>query len=1347
MDRRHSDSPDNSRSRWAHVWRRGLVRTAWISGAVVATSIFAVLVFIALLNVDGVHRYLLGLAQRKATAAVGVPITLENFRVDVPALRVDLYGLTIAGAAPYRTRPLLQVNHIEASVRIVSIFHLKWYLNRIEVDHPVAWIVEGKDGESNLPAVHGGTGKTNINLFSLAIRNAVIKRGELYFNDHPKDINADLVGLELEAGYNSLDSSYNGEIGYKSGRLQIGETQPLPHSLQASFILKPDIFLLHRARLASGKSSVEIAGSVRDFSRPVINARYETIIDGAQMKQVLGQEWLHSGLIRATGILTYRSIPSRPMMESMDVNGEASSEGLELSAQGHVLPIKDLNAHYSVAKGAITLQAFHAALLGGEVAAEASENTIGSHQGGNLRASIRGIGLRDAEDTLLSGSSRPIALSGSLNGTTTASWGKTLSDLVARTDLTLSGKLARTARNAQASEPKGANSNPATVPLTGAVHARYTQENGRLELANTAFHTSETSLLLNGTAGKRSSIAVRLESSDLGEVAWLGSLFAKGSPKHGAGAFELAGRGSFRGNVSGVVTAPHMTGYVEASHLSVNGSNWKSFHANVGLNPSSLRIDKGYLAPESQGSIRFSAGTTLHHWSFSKTNSIEVQLNTSNVKVSDLMQVTQRQIPVSGIMDAVLHLRGSVEKPEGSGTIRLRSATAYTQPISSAVASFSAGNRKIDSKITVEIAGGHVNAHASVIPDQRHYAAQILSTGIHLDRLEYLKAQNARAQGILTSSISGAGSFDNPNITGYVRVAKASIEGQVLSGVDLHVNLANRIVNASISSKVADAPLEGRATLSLTGNYPANVSLDTQTLPLQPLLALYAPDVADELTGQTQVHLELHGPLKDKRAVVGQVTIPVLNVSYNKVVNLAAEGPIHIDYQSGNLRIQPVTIHGTDTDLRLQGAIPLYSSAPPSLEAQGNVNLQIAQLFDPGLRSSGMARINIHTDNAPGGGLAGQIDIIGAGFSYGSVPIGLQDGNGVLTLSGNRLDITKFTGSIGGGSITAQGGVSLRPKLGFDLGMTATNVRMIYPQGMWEDVNANLRFTGSTDRALLGGTVGISDISFTPGFDLTSMAGQFSTGVEAPTAPGFSQDLFLNIAVHSTNVLNPTSRTMNVAGTAALTVRGTAAHPALTGRVNLNGGSMIFNGNQFVLTGGTIEFVNPNQIRPVLNLSLSTTIQQYDIVLRFTGPADQIRGEFTSNPSLPRADIISLLAFGTTTEAKAANATPANQAAESMIASQVSSQVTSRISKIAGISQLSISPVLTSGTAAGTPGAVITIRQQVTGNLFITFSTNVASTQDETFQAQYKLSPKVSVSATRDPNGGFAVDTLIKKTW
>ncbi len=205
--------------------------------------------------------------------------------------------------------------------------------------------------------------------------------------------------------------------------------------------------------------------------------------------------------------------------------------------------------------------------------------------------------------------------------------------------------------------------------------------------------------------------------------------------------------------------------------------------------------------------------------------------------------------------------------------------------------------------------------------------------------------------------------------------------------------------------------------------------------------------------------------------------------------------------------------------------------------------------------------------------------------------------------------------------------------------------------------------------------------------------------------------------------------------------------PILLGRISLSSGDVILNGNRFVLTGGTIQFINPSVTQPVLNVSLTTNIQEYKIDLRFQGPSDQLRTQYTSDPSLPPADIINLLAFGKTTEASAQNSLSTNQEAESLVASQVSSQVTSRISKAAGISQLSISPVVAGGTAAGPPGANITIQQRVTGNLFVTFETNVVTTQGQTIQGQYQVSPRVAISATRDPNGGFALDTIIKKSW
>jgi translocation and assembly module TamB len=379
--------------------------------------------------------------------------------------------------------------------------------------------------------------------------------------------------------------------------------------------------------------------------------------------------------------------------------------------------------------------------------------------------------------------------------------------------------------------------------------------------------------------------------------------------------------------------------------------------------------------------------------------------------------------------------------------------------------------------------------------------------------------------------------------------------------------------------------------------------------------------------------------------------------------------------------------------------------------------------------------------------MGGEVDIVNANFSSGDLPVGLQHGNGVLTLTKDRLNISKFEGTVGGGTVTAQGGIVYKPNLQFDLGLKATGVRALYPDGVRETINANLQLAGNTDNAVLGGQVRLADLSFTPSFDLNNFIAQFSGGVSAPATPGMAQNIQLNIAVNSENNINLVSRAVSINGAANLRVRGTAAQPVILGRVNLDGGDVILNGTRFVLAGGTIEFVNPSETEPVLNLALNTTISQYDISMRFNGPIDQLRTNYSSDPSLPAADIINLLAFGKTTEASGMDTTPTNQAAQSLVASQVSSQVTSRVSKVAGISQLSINPVLAGGTSQGPAGANITIQQRVTGNLFVTFSSNVASTQNQTIQGQYQVSPRVSVSATRDQSGGFGFDTLITKKW
>ena len=313
----------------------------------------------------------------------------------------------------------------------------------------------------------------------------------------------------------------------------------------------------------------------------------------------------------------------------------------------------------------------------------------------------------------------------------------------------------------------------------------------------------------------------------------------------------------------------------------------------------------------------------------------------------------------------------------------------------------------------------------------------------------------------MSISARGKGTFDNPQLDATVQIPSLVVQQQTISNIHLQASLANHQATAQLTSSAVNTSINANAKVSLTGDYPADATLDTQGIPLGPLLAVYAPDQAANITGQTEVHATLHGPLKNKQLLEGHVTIPVLNLAYGSTVQLAETAPIRVDYKDGIIKVQRSSIRGTDTDLQFEGTIPTIGSAPMSLMLVGNIDLHLAQLFDPDLHTSGQIKFNINSSGAARGpDFGGTIEIVDAAMATPDLPVGLLHCNGTMTLNKDRITITQFKGSMGGGELTAQGGIALRPSIQFDLGATAHDVRMLYPQGMRESINANLRFTG-----------------------------------------------------------------------------------------------------------------------------------------------------------------------------------------------------------------------------------------------------------------------------------------------
>jgi translocation and assembly module TamB len=244
---------------------------------------------------------------------------------------------------------------------------------------------------------------------------------------------------------------------------------------------------------------------------------------------------------------------------------------------------------------------------------------------------------------------------------------------------------------------------------------------------------------------------------------------------------------------------------------------------------------------------------------------------------------------------------------------------------------------------------------------------------------------------------------------------------------------------------------------------------------------------------------------------------------------------------------------------------------------------------------------------------------------------------------------------------------------------------------------------------------------------------QFTGGGAPPTGESMADNVKLQVAVQSTSQLSAGTAQLGVEGTANLRIIGTAANPVIIGRADLTSGDIFFAKNQYHLERGLITFANPNQTEPVLNMLITTTINQYNLSITIRGPIQKLQTSYVSDPPLPPIDIINLIARGQTTTEGAPESFGASQVLAAGLG-QVSNQVT----KLTGIAGLQIDPLI--GGNNTNPSARIGIQKRVTKNFTFTFSTDVTQPQSEIVQGDYQLNKRWSVSVVRDQSGGFSVD-------
>ena len=273
-----------------------------------------------------------------------------------------------------------------------------------------------------------------------------------------------------------------------------------------------------------------------------------------------------------------------------------------------------------------------------------------------------------------------------------------------------------------------------------------------------------------------------------------------------------------------------------------------------------------------------------------------------------------------------------------------------------------------------------------------------------------------------------------------------------------------------------------------------------------------------------------------------------------------------------------------------------------------------------------------------------------------------------------------------------------------------------------------------------------------PNFDFANYLAQSRKAPALSTLNPFLDNLRLDVHITSTPELRVETSLAKLSGDLDLHLRGTAARPALLGRVNIAEGDIFFQGTKYRLERGDISFTNPVTIEPVVNVEMSARVQDYDITIGLHGTVaagKSLSMTYRSDPPLSNGDIIALLAFGRTRSQglyAASQPGPAgnnsSSASNAILGQALNATFSDRVQRLFGASRVKIDPQFIG--SENNPSARVTIEQTINNNITLTYITSLTQSAETVVQVEYNINKNVSIVAVRDENGVFGFDVHIR---
>jgi translocation and assembly module TamB len=569
--------------------------------------------------------------------------------------------------------------------------------------------------------------------------------------------------------------------------------------------------------------------------------------------------------------------------------------------------------------------------------------------------------------------------------------------------------------------------------------------------------------------------------------------------------------------------------------------------------------------------------------------------------------------------------------------------------------------------------------------------------------------------GVFSTRATVQGTPDEVKVDGEVATGSFELSRSSLGAMSLRYGVRGR--SLTMSGQLAPGIISD-LTLDMRQEWPLRATLAINRADL----GAFVPR-ATEMDIEAAGTLQLNGPLLNLNAFEASARFERLALGRGEVKAANSE-PVVVSYSKGAYLIDSLALSGPETSFRAAGR---WGPSLVELSTSGSLDLR---LFSTVWRDIERLEGRLSFTAAVFGAVskprvAGSIDLEEARLRYAPLGLEVKSAAGHGEFSQDRVLIDNLGADVNGGRVLIDGDVTLdrlKPS-DFNLRAQIDNATIEPKEDLSARLNGTVLMSRQASLPVVSGELELSQVRYVTPLTVESLLSRAKTsgpGDQDGAVELWRNDLML---VVGKNVWVDNNLARAQWG-GKLKLAGNNIEPSLIGALEAkDGAQLFFRGNTYNVSRAVLQF---NGLWPTFDLAAQTQVREYLVNVKAFGKIEEPKLSFFSEPSLPEADLVSLLTLGVTSRDSLSQAGVGVVAEALLSASGFEQQVQRFLKSSVGLKDQQVRLTTLFNEASGTAEPSINWESRLISDSFKLGVTQPVTGRGTKAQAEYRFTPNVS---------------------